>query len=140
MAAPLSNYPPKPEKVTAQPTHDRVQSECFLWAWNNHPEIRPLLFAVPNEMILLGLLPKAIKIRFISFMKSIGLVKGVWDLLFYWKGVLYGFDIKLPGDSLSKEQSLFAQKVIENGGKCYEIADLSQFQRIFKQIMSNNAL
>lgn len=120
-------------------THDRLQSQCFLWAWNTYPQIRPLLFMVPNEQGLLSYFPTAFKMQYISQLRSLGLVKGVWDLLFYWKGILYAFDVKVGKDRLSNEQKAFRDAVVKNGGKCEEIGDFQQFQLIFKQILSDDS-
>lgn len=124
--------------MSTEVTHDRRQAECFLWAYNYFPQVRQLLFAVPNEQkMLAGKSPK-MKAFLISVLKGIGLTPGVFDLLFWWRGKLYGFDIKLPGDRPSNAQQAFAQKVAENGGICYYVETLCEFQAIFKQILQDN--
>lgn len=124
--------------MSQETTHDRRQSECFLWAYNSFPHVRKLLFAVPNEQKLLADKSPKQKAFILSILKSIGLTPGVFDLLFWWRGKLYGFDIKLPGDRPSDAQVSFAKLVVENGGKCYYVETLCEFQDIFKQILQDN--
>lgn len=118
-------------------THDNLQYQCFTWAHNNHPAIHKLLFAVPNEVKRIkGETTKAHMVRVMQ-MKSIGLTPGVLDLLFYWRGVLYGFDIKLPGDVLSNAQQQFIAQVHAQGGECHTISSFPQFQAIFTHILNS---
>lgn len=68
--------------------------------------------------------------------KSIGMVPGVLDLVFYWKGCLHIFDIKLGTDRLSQQQNTFIDQVEKNGGKAYIISDFDEFCRIFTEIVN----
>lgn len=71
---------------------------------------------------------------------AIGVVKGVLDLIFFWHGTLYAFDIKLEatGDSLKKEQREFICQVERHAGRCFEIATLEQFKEIFDGLINHN--
>lgn len=121
---------PKPAE-----THDRLQAECFKWMWNTYPQTRKCCFAVPNEQALLGFVPAPMKPRILGAMKSIGLVPGVYDLLFYWRGVLYGFDAKVGRDRLSDEQTKFAQAIEAQGGKCFTFGSVDEFKGMIAAIM-----
>lgn len=130
--------------------HDRLQSQCFLHLWNFYPESRHLCWHTPNELIptptlcvdplkgetALSYIKRckdeymSTYVRKLSVMKAIGVLKGVVDLVFYWGGVLYLFDIKLENDRLSNDQKLFIQSVIAQGGRFDEINDLEQFKAI----------
>lgn len=70
----------------------------------------------------------------LSQRKAIGVLPGVTDLILYWKGVLYMFDIKVGKDSLSKEQLSFIAANIEQGGQFFEINSLEEGKRIIDEI------
>ena len=68
-------------------------------------------------------------------LKSIGLVKGVMDLEFYYKSVLHVFDIKIGNDSFTKEQKMYMSQIESQGGKGYIIKSFEKFQDIIKSIL-----
>lgn len=114
-------------------SHDKLQSVCFLWFWNQYPEHRYLMHANINNLTTqLSGTAGAIKM---GQLKSIGVVTGVLDLELYYKGVLYVFDIKVGNDSLSRPQQEFIAKVTEHGGKGMEIRSLEEFQNFIKSIL-----
>lgn len=115
--------------------HDRLQSECFLWFWNTYPEYRRLLFAVPNEQKLLGFVPRNMRPAILARLKSIGLVPGVYDLLLYRGGTMYGFDVKVGRDKLSDNQKKFQDQVTAQGGRCFTVSSLVEFQTLITQIL-----
>jgi hypothetical protein len=113
--------------------HDKLQSDCFLWFWNTFPEHRYLMHAnIGNLTTQISGTAGAIKM---GQLKSIGLVKGILDLEFYYKGVLYVFDIKVGSDKLSKEQLSFIAKVEEHGGVALEVRSLEEFQNFIKKVL-----
>ncbi len=117
-------------KSAQDPRHDRIQQECWIYLWNTYPQTRRLLWHTPNE---LRPYPKENERQFmirLSQAKAIGVMKGVWDLVFYWKGVLYIFDIKIGNDRLSEEQLDFERQVIAQGGKSFIIESTQQFKDI----------
>lgn len=146
-------------------SHDALLSQCFQYTWNKYPQTRRLCFHVMNEsrpipsQLLTSLLTQFCKFigvfaapeKIRSFCsrqlfdkehqirmaqnKAIGIVPGVFDLLLYWRGAMYGFDVKIDRDRLSENQIAFAGAVERNGGKCYEIRSFEQFCSIFDKIM-----
>ena len=108
--------------------HERLQSACFLWFWNTYPEHRYLMHANINSH------PR-FRVRDLTVLKGVGLVKGVFDLEFYFYGVLYIFDIKTGADSLSFWQKEFLHAIESHGGKGFEIRELDEFKRIIKEII-----
>ena len=108
--------------------HEKLQSECFLWMWNTFPKLRRLCWTTVNSHPAWGS-------RELSILKAVGLVKGVTDLVFYYKGVLHVFDVKIGSDRLKPEQKEFIANVEANGGKGYEIRSLEQFQNIIEEIL-----
>lgn len=70
----------------------------------------------------------------LSQRKAIGVLPGVTDLVFYWKGILYMFDIKIGNDTLSEEQLSFIAANIEQGGQFFEINSLEEGKSIIDSI------
>lgn len=113
--------------------HDKLQSDCFMWFWNTYPEHRYLMHSnLGNLTTQISGTAGAIKM---GQLKSMGIVKGVLDLEFYYRGVLYVFDIKIGPDKLSKEQLSFISKIEEHGGEALEVRSIEQFQNFIKNIL-----
>ena len=106
-------------------SEDKLQAECFQWAWNNFPELRKLFFAVPNETGKKNPIQQARA-------KAMGLVAGVADLVFVGgkKPILF-VEMKLPSGSQSPEQKVFEKKVSERGLDYILIRDFETFKKNF---------
>lgn len=113
--------------------HNSLQSACHTWFWNTYPELRGLSHANFNNLTTET--PDAR--RQMAKLKSLGLVKGVLDYEFYYRGVLHVFDFKIGADHLSPEQLDHIQKVEANGGRGYEIRSLEKFIEIILDIINN---
>lgn len=70
-------------------TEARLQSNCYLWFWNNYPMYRGLLFHVPN-----GGSRNAIEA---GKLKAMGVTPGIPDMIFLHKAKAYFFEFKEPG-------------------------------------------
>ena len=119
-------------------THDRLQYECFNWMWNEHPELRQLFFGTFNDIKQVEKITGNLKDKrriILSHMKSLGMVKGVLDFIFYYKKVLHVIDFKVGTDSLSKEQKTFIEQIEDQGGKGYEVRSLDEFKKIIYGII-----
>lgn len=113
--------------------HDRLQSLCFMWIWNEKPDLRYLCFTTRNNLTMQeGDLQSKIKM---GQMKAMGMVKGTTDLIFYWAGRMYGFDMKIGRDKLSKEQNDFIAALRLQGGNGMEIRSLEEFQLEIENIL-----
>lgn len=122
--------------LISETTHDRLQAQCFQYVWETYPQTRKLFFAALNEIPRArGESAKDHMLR-VQAAKACGLVKGVFDLLFYWQGALYAFDIKVGNDRPSTDQILFSAELCTQGGAGWYIDDFFQFKKIFDQIMS----
>lgn len=119
--------------------HDQLQAQCFQWAHNTFPQIRGHLFACLNELKPIPGESKQSHLKRISHAKSIGLRKGVLDLMlivpYYGNGIVYGFDIKIRPDKFSKDQRDFVEILRKCGGDGWEIEDFAQFQSIFTSLI-----
>lgn len=69
-------------------------------------------------------------------LKAIGVNKGTTDLIFYFKGVMYAWDIKVGRDKLRPEQITFIGKVKEQGGNGCEIRSFEEFQTKIEDILN----
>lgn len=124
-------------------THDKLQQSCFVWLWNNEQQLRRLFWSTFNDIKqvekIIGNIGNRKRSIVLSHMKSLGMVKGVVDFMFYFSGVLYIFDFKVEGDRLSKEQKEFIEAVEKQDGKFFEIRSLEQFKKTIYEIIGSNS-
>jgi len=109
---------------------DRIQQECYMWFWNTYPELRKLLFAVPNGRY-------RNKIDAVILSKT-GLVAGVSDMIFLYKGIAYLLELKTENGIQSDAQKEWEGIVNKQGFSYYIIRDLEEFSRVILGIISNN--
>jgi len=121
-----------------QSNHNILQRNCFMWIWNEKPELRYLCFTTRNNLTT-QLSDKESQIK-MAQMKSMGMVRGTTDLVFYHAGRLYGFDMKVGADKLSKEQNEFLDALRKQGGGGCEIRSLEQFRSEVECILENGCL
>ena len=108
-------------------TEDQFQAACFLWAYNTYPQLRKLLFHVPN-----GGKRNAMEA---NKMKAMGVTAGIPDLVLYWQGQLYGFELKVGRNTTSDEQDEAIQRWTEHGAVCYVIREKEVFQSLINKIV-----
>ena len=117
-------------------SHNRLQAKIFAWMWNEHPELRYLCFSVTNNLTT----ETEDARRKMGQLKFLGVVKGVLDLIFYYKGRMYAFDIKVGKDKLSAEQKEFIAAITKHGGYGCEIRSLDEFKEKINRIVSGELL
>lgn len=115
-------------------SHNKLQQQCWQYLWNYFPDSRYLCWHTKNEDIPHKSETKQQYIIRRSQDKAIGLLPGVYDLVFYRQGVLHIFDIKVGRDKLSEEQIRFRDQIVSQGGKDYEIRTLDEFKQIISSI------
>lgn len=99
----------------------QLQSECFLWHWNNKPNERGLLCYNLNN--------SANKIQG-NQNKALGLIKGRSDMVYYKNRTAIMLEFKTEIGTQSKEQKEW-QLLIESQGFRYEvIRTLNDFIKI----------
>ena len=142
----------------------KLQSECVVWLWNNHPETRGLFFQVENEgnrlssKVILELVGQILKnlnstqnIIFIcnkitqhckngNFIagaqgKAMGIVSGVSDCIFVWNDVHF-FEFKTEIGRQSDNQIEFEKNVKNKGHNYYVVRSLNQFVIIINAILA----
>lgn len=90
-------------------SEDRIQADCFTWFNNTFPLLRGLLYHVPNG----GTRNKMEAMKF----KAMGVVAGIPDIVFHYKGKTYFFEFKKN----EKEKPRDSQR------KIHEILDIHKF-------------
>lgn len=107
-------------------TEAQIQASCVMWLWNTHPETRGLFFSVTNNSEHIA---RAMQ------RKAVGLISGVSDCLFIWRGRLYCFEFKTETGRQSAAQIEWEKKVVEHGISYGIVRSLGQFQKIIESIL-----
>lgn len=108
-------------------SEDRIQQECYIWFWNTYPELRKLLFAVPNG--------GARNAREGKKFKDTGVVAGVSDLIFLHQGTAYLIEMKTPTGTQSKDQIDWEGRVKKQGFDYFIARSLEDFKEIITRIV-----
>lgn len=109
-------------------SEDRLQQECFLWFNNEYPKLRGLLFHVPNG----GHRNAREGAKF----KTMGVIKGVSDLIFLYRGMSWLLELKTEIGFQSQNQLDWEDKVKEQGFEYYVIRSVKEFQVIIEAIIN----
>lgn len=105
----------------------QLQAKCFQWLWNEYPETRLCCWHVPNG----GARSKIEATQ----LKASGVVKGVHDLHFFWKGSLYVFELKVGTNRQTAEQKAWGEAMKRQGAILYEVREFQLFQNIINSIL-----
>ena len=111
------------------PSEDRLQQECYMWFWNTYPQLRGLLFAVPNGGYRTPQEAKKFRLT--------GVVSGVSDMLFMYNAKTYCFELKTEVGYQSTKQLEWQRKAEQQGFNYYIIRDLETFQSYIKNLITN---
>lgn len=84
-------------------SEDQLQSAFWQWAWNEYPQFRKLMWAVPNGLRLSA--PAR------SLAKATGLLSGVWDMHAYYRGQLHIIEAKIGNNQLTVDRIVNGKKV-----------------------------
>jgi hypothetical protein len=108
-------------------SENRIQQECYNWFWNNHPNYRKLLFAVPNGGARSSQEGRLLKLT--------GVVAGVSDLLLMINGTTYCFELKNFYGKQSKAQKEWQSIVEKNGFQYFIIRSKEVFSSIVDRLI-----
>jgi len=108
---------------------DGLQQKCYVFFWNTYPELRGLLFHVPNG----GKRSKREGWKF----NQIGLVSGVADLILIHDAKVYCIELKNAKGNQKPEQKAWQNKVESQGVDYYIIRTLEDFKILIKSIINN---
>ena len=107
----------------------RLQSDCFLWFHNSFPAQRQMLFHVQN---------KARNAIEGNKFKSMGVVRGVSDLILILPGRVVFIELKVGDGKQSPEQVAFEYKVLSRGHTYWVIRSLVEFQSLVTELLGAN--
>lgn len=116
-------------------SHDRLLQECFNYLWNTYPILRRKFWHTPNEIKPIKGESRTSHAMRLAKAKAIGVLPGVLDLVLYFRGILYIFDVKLAGDSIKPAQRSFIDAICSEGGQFFEINNLADFKAYIDEIM-----
>lgn len=108
-------------------TEDQIQAKFFQTIWNNYPQTRCLLFSVPNGSSRHPL--EAVKL------KATGLISGIPDIIFIWKGKAHGIEIKTPIGKISSRQEAVRNIWVKNGIPCHIIRSVEEGISLIESIV-----
>jgi len=108
---------------------ERIQAECFKWAWNTFPDLRRQLFHIPNG----GRRSKVEAMRF----QAMGVIAGVPDLcLVVNDGHSYFFEIKGSSTAVSPAQKKLHALWKSKNIPIVVCRTLQEFQHEFLKVLS----
>ena len=110
----------------------RLQADCFQWSWNEMPMTRRLLFHVPN-----GGFRSAVEA---GQLKASGVIAGIPDLLFIWKGRTYAFELKTEIGRLSAQQVEVHKAWAAQGVIVVIIRDIESFKRTIRHLVGGGQI
>lgn len=84
-------------------TEDQLQAEFWKTVWNEYPQLRRHMWAVPNGSNLNPIEA--------SKLKATGLLSGVWDLHLFWHGILHIIETKVGNNGLTVDRLVNGRKV-----------------------------
>jgi hypothetical protein len=101
----------------------KIQASCFLWHWNNYPNERGLLCYNLNN--------SANKIQG-NQNKSLGLIKGRSDMVYYKSGKAIMIEFKNDNGKQLPEQKKWEELIINEGFQYHIIRSIEEFKTLIK--------
>lgn len=97
----------------------KLQQDCFVWFHNTYPNLRGTMWLVHNN-------PK--NARHGTVLKGLGLVAGVSDMSFLYKGKFYAIEFKTDKGKQSKEQIDWEWTIFLQDGEYVIIRSFDEFR------------
>jgi hypothetical protein len=107
----------------------QLQSQCVIWMRNEKPETRGLFFAITNNSENIG---RAMQ------RKSMGLIPGVADTCFLWRGEAYFIEFKTPEGNQSPEQKQWQKTIEKHGIEYYIVRSFEQFKNLIENVQKKS--
>lgn len=109
-------------------SEDALQQKCFFWFWNTYPNLRRLLFSVPNGGVRD---PKEAK-----KLRLTGLTPGVSDFILLFKAIAYLIELKKDDKARqSRDQRIWQEDVEAQGFTYFLITSLTDFKILINTII-----
>src|SRR5690606_29783639 len=111
-------------------SEDRIQQECYRWFHNVFPDLRGLLFHVPNGGSRDG--------REAAKFKTMGVYAGVSDLIFLFNKKCHLIELKNEYGRQSKAQKDWQCSVQAQGFDYHICFTLEEFTKLIHKIIDEN--
>ncbi len=111
-------------------SEQQLQALFVKTVWNEYPQTRNLLFAVPNGGTR--------NPREAMNLKATGTTAGIPDMIFLWDSKAYGFELKTEKGVLSPAQIKIHRIWASNGIPVYIIRTLAEGILIIENILNGN--
>ena len=108
----------------------KLQQDCFVWFNNQYPELRKTMWHVQNE----GKRNRYEQ----SIIKSLGVVPGVADLNWLYKGQFYAIELKTPTGSQAPSQKQWQRVITEQGGIYTVVRSLDEFREFVEGVVGTD--
>lgn len=107
-------------------SEERIQSQCFQWAWNSYPNTRGLLcYNLNNSRNRIDGARN----------RALGLQPGRADMVLYWRASATFFEFKTPTGHQSAIQEQWQDKVQAHGFRYHIVRSVPEFQQLFTNVM-----
>jgi len=113
--------------VSNNQTESKIHQSCYKFLHNNYPDLRKVVWHTRNE----GDYSQYEQ----SIIKSLGITKGVADLVMLYGGNFYGIEIKAPGQNPRPSQTKWGTAIEKQGGEYHVIRSLDEFKSLIKDIV-----
>jgi len=119
--------------VQSKETEGKLQADCYQWFNNIFPNLRGLLYHVPNgekrDPVTANLL------------KAKGVVAGIPDLVFHYRAKTYFFELKKPDGTgtLSKDQKKIHEQLDTQRFIVWLLNDLETFKYLIESIIADKS-
>lgn len=119
----------KPNTLTKTMSEAKLQSDCFIWSWNEKPETRGLIcYNLGNSKNRIDGATN----------KAMGLIAGRSDMTFYWNQTAYMIEFKLPGEKQSRSQVDWQRLVKSHGFEYHIVRSKEDFVELIKFITARD--
>jgi hypothetical protein len=121
----------KTKKDDLPHSENKIQSDCFQWFHNSFKHLRGLLFHVPNGEYR--------DMATANRLKAMGVVPGIPDLIFNYRGRTYFIEMKKPGGKPSKEQIKIHDILDQHRFTVWIVDSLEGFKKLINIIIGDTS-
>lgn len=110
-------------------SEDQLQAEFFQRVWNEYPQLRRCMWAIPNG--------GKRDMRTAITLKATGVLSGVWDLHLFYKNRFHIIETKVGRNDLSDKQKEWGATMVANGATAYVYRTIEEGMAIIETIIKN---
>ena len=108
-------------------SEDQLQAQFFQKVWNDYPELRRHMWAVPNG--------GKRDMRTAITLKASGVLPGIWDLHLFWMGKFYIIETKVGRNGLTDKQEQWGELMVKHGAIAYVYRTIEEGIAIIENIL-----